>query len=153
MARMKTAEDDSSGALRPTNSPRRTSTQNFYSFPSTLIAPFLRRFSRNSKRLDRVSILDIVAPSSSYQFLLPLPTRLVKGLIDAIRNSFNNQCETVAGEKSRIERAFIPWKRNVSKFISSFREKKRKRKENSKRVNLNRAVTNRSPVSRPESFR
>lgn len=111
MARMKTAEDDSSGALRPTNSPRRTSTQNFYSFPSTLIAPFLRRFSRNSKRLDRVSILDIVAPSSSYQFLLPLPTRLVKGLIDAIRNSFNNQCETVAGEKSRIERAFIPWKR------------------------------------------
>lgn len=33
MARMKTGEDDSSGALRPTNSPRRIPAQNFYSFP------------------------------------------------------------------------------------------------------------------------
>lgn len=153
---MKTAEDDSSGALRPTNSPRRTSTQNFYSFPSTLIAPFLRRFSRNSKRLDRVSILDIVAPSSSYQFLLPSQrvslkvwsTRFATRLITSAKLSRAKN----RGSSALLSRG----KGNVSKFISSFREKKRKKKEkkeNSKRVNLNRAVTNRSPVSRPESFR
>lgn len=112
---MKTGEDDSSGALRPTNSPRRIPAQNFYSFPLP--------------RVDRAisppffSELETVAAARSsfdiryrrlYQFLPPLPslTRLVKGLIDATRDPRSNVTNPFS-ETTKNRACFYP-EENVS---------------------------------------
>lgn len=120
MARMKTGEDDSSGALRPTNSPRRIPAQNFYSFPlprvdRAISPPFF-------PELETAASFDI-RYRRLYQFLPPLPplTRLVKGLIDATRDPRSNVTNP---KRRKIERAFIPRK--------TFRERKKKRKEGRK---------------------
>lgn len=123
MARMKTGEDDSSGALRPTNSPRRIPAQNFYSFPlprvdRAISPPFFPKLETAAAR----SSFDI-RYRRLYQFLPPLPplTRLVKGLIDATRDPRSNVTNP---KRRKIERAFIPRK--------TFRERKKKRKEGRK---------------------
>lgn len=118
---MKTGEDDSSGALRPTNSPRRIPAQNFYSFP-------LPRVDRAISPPFFPELETVAAARSSfdiryrrlYQFLPPLPplTRLVKGLIDATRDPRSNVTNP---KRRKIERAFIPRK--------TFRERKKERKK------------------------
>lgn len=119
MARMKTGEDDSSGALRPTNSPRRIPAQNFYSFPlprvdRAISPPFF-------PELETAASFDI-RYRRLYQFLPPLPPlTLVKSLIDATRDPRSNVTNP---KRRKIERAFIPRK--------TFRERKKKRKEGRK---------------------
>lgn len=126
MARMKTGEDDSSGALRPTNSPRRIPAQNFYSFPlprvdRAISPPFFPELETAAAR----SSFDI-RYRRLYQFLPPLPplTRLVKGLIDATRDPRSNVTNPFRAKRRKTERAFIPRK--------TFRERKKKRKEGRK---------------------
>lgn len=117
---MKTGEDDSSGALRPTNSPRRIPAQNFYSFPlprvdRAISPPFF-------PELETAASFDI-RYRRLYQFLPPLPplTRLVKGLIDATRDPRFNVTNPFSAKRRKIERAFIPRK--------TFRERKKERKK------------------------
>lgn len=121
---MKTGEDDSSGALRPTNSPRRIPAQNFYSFP-------LPRVDRAISPPFFPELETVAAARSSfdiryrrlYQFLPPLPplTRLVKGLIDATRDPRSNVTNPFRAKRRKTERAFIPRK--------TFRERKKERKK------------------------
>lgn len=120
---MKTGEDDSSGALRPTNSPRRIPAQNFYSFPlprvdRAISPPFFPELETAAAR----SSFDI-RYRRLYQFLPPLPplTRLVKGLIDATRDPRSNVTNPFRAKRRKTERAFIPRK--------TFRERKKERKK------------------------
>lgn len=146
---MKTAEDDSSVALRPTDSPRRISTQNFYSFPSHVDPPFLPARSsfdikyrnRMESRQSRILVLSISPPStllqraslkvwstrSSFQ---TWPIRLIASA-KLSRATKRRKIEGGAGFY------LLRGKGNVSKFVSSLRFSWKKKKK--KRVNLNRA--------------